>query len=227
MRFAAFGAAALSFSVLVGCGSSSDDAGSQQPEVIVDPYDGSTGLDPVSNPSPAADYPVGPYGVGIGDTAADATFFGFADFNGAANHELQPIAFHDFYDPDGSKGNKIMYVSIAAVWCGPCNLEAKDMPTVFNDLAGQGVVMFEDLYQGANQQTGDPATQTDLEKWNAKYKLPFTSVIDPKGKLDQYFDKNGIPFSFLIDTRTMKILATTNGYGGVGEVESFINANMP
>jgi thiol-disulfide isomerase/thioredoxin len=223
MRIVAFGAAALSFSVLIGCGSS---GGSKDPEVITDPYTGSTGLDPVDNPSPAANYPVGPYGVGIGDTAADATFFGFVDFNAAANHDLKPIAFHDLYDPDGSKGHKVIYVSIAAVWCGPCNLETKDLPTIFNDVQSQGAVVFQDLYQGANEQTGDPATQSDLENWNKKYKLPFPTVIDPKGKLDQYFDKNGIPFGLAIDPKTMKILATTNGYGGVSEVENFITSNI-
>lgn len=193
------------------------------------PYAGTQGLESPNGVKAA--YPAGPYGTKVGDVVADATFFGYPSVD---QKVLTPIALHDFYDPDGSKGNKLIFFSAGAVWCPPCNAETEGLaqgeggspPSVYEDEKGKGVVFFQDLYEGANQKTGAPATESDLAEWVDSYQIPFWVVIDPKKKMEPYFDVATIPFSMVIDARTMKILETTTGYGGVAEVESFIESHL-
>lgn len=204
-------------SALTACGSSDPlDA-----EVIVDPYDGSTGLEAIS---PAAAYPSGPYGVAIGDVIQDATFFGYKNAEASAEGALESFSLSDFYDPDGTKGVKAIYVSVSASWCPPCQAEAKALPGIYDSVKDLGVAFFQDLYEGPTQK---PATQSDLDKWLKKYQLPFTVVMDPKGKMNAYFDRNSIPYSMLIDAKTMKILATESGFGSKSQLVKFIKDNLP
>jgi len=194
---------------LAACGSSDPNEAELEPEVIVEPYDGSTGLDPISS---AAAYPSGPYGVAVGDVLQDATFFGYRNADASASGELETFSLSDFYDPDGEKGIRAIYISVSAAWCPPCQQEAKALPEIVESLAedGLGVAFFQDLYEGTEY--GRPGTQSDLDKWLKRYKLPFPVVIDPKGKMNAYFDSNAIPYSLLVDARTMKILGTEAGF---------------
>jgi len=194
---------------LVACGASDADDAELEPEVIVEPYDGSTGLDPISS---AAAYPSGPYGVAVGDVLQDATFFGYKNAEASVSGELESFSLSDFYDPDGEKGIDLIYVSISAAWCPPCQAEAKALPEMIESLAkdGLGVAFFQDLYEGG--EVGAPGTQRDLDRWLKRYQLPFPVVIDPKAKMNAYFDRNSIPYSLVVDAKTMKILGTEAGF---------------
>lgn len=200
---------------LLGCGSGDP----LEAEIIQDPYAGSTGLDAVS---PAAAYPSGPYGVAVGDVMQEATFFGFRNGEAAEAGDLESIAISDFYDPDDAKGIDLIFVSIAAVWCGPCQTEKRMFPEIIASLQEDnlGVAFFQDLYEGINP--GTSATLEELVKWQSGRqnrttlewvgRIDFPVVIDPKSKMSAYFDKNGIPYSLLVDAKTMKILATDAGF---------------
>src|SRR5262245_45684565 len=76
----------------------------------------------------AAAYPPGPYAVGPGSVVEDATFLGYRRFD---DRVLREIAFHDYYDPQGTKTTSAgvpattLLVTAGAVWCNPCVQEAK------------------------------------------------------------------------------------------------------
>lgn len=207
MRMAIKLAGAFFLSALVGCGSA--DVEEAEAEVIVEPYSGSTGLDAVSGDTV---YPSGPYGVAVGDVLKDDSFFGYKNAEVSESGDLEAFSLGDFYDPSGEKGVELLYISISAVWCPPCQQEAKALPSMIESLAQDGlkVAFFQDLYDGPTP--GTSATQRDLEKWLKKYKLPFPVVVDPKGKMNAYFDRNSIPYSIVVDAKTMKILGTDAGF---------------
>lgn len=211
MRIALRLAGAGIMTALLACGAGDP----LEAETIIDPYEGSTGLEAISS---AAAYPSGPYGVAVGDVLQDATFFGYKDAQAAEAGQLESFSLSDFYDPDGSKGIDALYLSISASWCPPCQAEAKALPELVENLQAKSqkyperrlrVAFFQDLYEGPTQKA---ATQGDLDKWQKRYKLPFPVVIDPKAKMSAYFDRNSIPYSLLIDAKTMKILATEAGF---------------
>lgn len=209
MRNAISWAAAGMAMSLLACGSADSTDAELEPEVIVEPYDGSTGLDPISS---AAAYPSGPYGVAVGDVLQDATFFGYQNAEASESGQLETFSLSDFYDPDGEKGIRAIYISVSASWCPPCQAEAKALPEMIESLEKDGlaVAFFQDLYEGSV--VGSPATQRDLDRWLKRYKLPFPVVLDPKAKMSAYFDRNSIPYSLVVDPRTMKILGTEAGF---------------
>lgn len=197
----------LAGQLLAGCSSTND-------ETVTDPYTGGPGLEAPA--ASTANYPPGPYGTRVGSVIADASFFGYTSFDKNAR-TLVPISFHDYYDPDGTRGAKLIYFSAGAIWCPPCNTEAGDLadPTGAAALSQKyGIQFLSNLVQGARQDSAFPATEQDLNTWLNKYKLPFAVFLDPAHKLDIYFDATGIPFGMLIDPRTMKIVKTTDGWFG-------------
>lgn len=199
----------LALVLVTGCSSSA--------ETVTDPYTGGPGLEAPATST--ANYPEGPYGVRVGSTLADASFFGYPS---ATDQTLKLISFHDYYDPDGSKGIKLIYFSAGAIWCPPCNSEAADLANAKDGGVGGastlasklGVQFLQNLTQGANHDSAYAANESDLRAWLKSHPLPFPVFLDPSRKLEIYFDANGIPFGMIIDPRTMKILRTTDGWFG-------------
>lgn len=138
---------------------------------------------------------------------------------------LKNIALADFYDPQGKLGPngvgiKIIHLSVAAVWCPPCNDETDQTSQVAASLTQQGVVFVQALDDGA--QVGTPATQKDLDGWIVKHKSNFTEMLDPGLKnLGQFFDAAAVPFNANIDARSMEILSA-----GVGEPQPSVQADV-
>ncbi|MGH7281057.1 MAG: hypothetical protein ACRELY_06005 [Polyangiaceae bacterium] len=138
---------------------------------------------------------------------------------------LSNVALADFFDPQGKLGPngvgiKIIHLSVAAVWCGPCNDETDQTSSVAASLTQQGVVFVQALDDGA--EVGTPATQTDLNNWITKHKSNFTEMLDPGLKnLGQFFDAAAVPFNANIDARSMEILSA-----GVGEPQPSVQADV-
>lgn len=180
-------------------------------------------------------YPKGPYSVYPGDVIADFAFQGFANPL-KSSEKLVPILLSDFYNPhaddDGyvpedpslddrlfPKGSphgeglakpKALVVNLGAVWCAPCNAEAKkELPlkyTVYKPLGG------EFLFQLADAATpGSAATEKDLRIWTTKYKVDYPSTIDPDKQLAAFFDANAYPANMIVDLRTMRIVTVVAG----------------
>ena len=224
---------------LVACSSnSSQDSGLQGP--------GQTDPQVETNPYGAA-YPTTNLGIYArhnnvaGNVIQNFKFLGYqatADSSSVLDttKPLTSIPLSDYFDPQqklgpNGPGIKVIHLSVAAVWCVPCNNETDDTEKVAAGLTAQGVVFIQAIDDGPAQ--GTPATTTDLNNWVAKHKSNFTEMLDPGLRnLGQFFDAAAVPFNANIDARSMEILSA-----GVGEPASvtadvtrwvtWVNANAP
>ncbi len=180
-------------------------------------------------------YPAGPYNVQTGDVISDFTFKGLANPK-LASGELGPIHLSDFYNPHaddasyapadpsvddrlfpagspygaGNPKPKALAIDIGAIWCGPCNYEAKtELPPRHAKYLPLGGEFLFQLADGATQ--GVAATPKDLTNWNKKYKVDYPSTIDEDKQLSALFDANAYPANMIIDLRTMRIVAVVAG----------------
>ena len=186
-------------------------------------------------PIATATYPAGPYSVLPGDVVKDFEFQGFPDPL-AGSADLVTIRLSDFYNPhvdDASympadpsvddrlypKGSpygagkpkpRALAVNVGAIWCGPCNFEAKsELPARYTKYKPLGGEFLFQLADGATQ--GNAATQKDLVNWTKKYKVDYPSTIDKAKELAKLFDANAYPANMIIDLRTMRIVAVVAG----------------
>jgi thiol-disulfide isomerase/thioredoxin len=97
----------------------------------------------------------------------------------------------------GGKREKPMMLNFWASWCGPCELEAPDLKSVYEKYKHDF-----DLY-GIN--TTDKDNLAEAEKFVKLYKLPFPILLDKNGKVSDQFRFSMIPTSFLIDRNGMVV----------------------
>jgi hypothetical protein len=141
------------------------------------------------------------------------------------------IHLGDFFDPQqkgvpgiiGGVPIKIIHLTVAALWCGPCNDET-DFVAGANytgtntsgaswakELAPLGVVFVQAIDDG--QTVGTGATLTDLNTWIGRHNNDFTTMVDPgNANLGVFFDAAAIPFNMNIDARSMEILSADVGF---------------
>jgi thiol-disulfide isomerase/thioredoxin len=97
----------------------------------------------------------------------------------------------------GGKREKPMMLNFWASWCGPCELEAPDLKSVYEKYKNDF-----DLY-GIN--TTDKDNLAEAEKFVKLYKLPFPILLDKDGRVFDQFRFVMIPTSFLIDRNGMVV----------------------
>jgi hypothetical protein len=209
---------ALGIATAVGCGSNaaphpqsssgttapmSDDAGATSMR------GGDTNPDGIAYPSP-------PYGRSArsgttpGNIISNFKFLGYPD----AVVAPQPtrISLADYYDPC-SKRYKIVHITVASVWCVPCNQETDAFVAAKAQLDSQGIVVVQALDDGPVLGTG--ATQADLDTWVASHHTNFTELLDPGlQNLAGFFAAAAVPWNCDIDPRTMEIIDATTGWAG-------------
>jgi hypothetical protein len=186
------------------------------------PGSGGTEVDPgeappyVAGTGASAPYPAGPYGIAVGSVIEDYEFQGLPNSLVDADN-LQTIRLSDFYNPtgadvfppgspygEGQPKPKALLVNVGAVWCGPCNFEAKNIfPPRYAEFQPQGGEFLFALVDGP--EPGVPAEEKHLEGWAKKYDLDYPCVLDPPYKLGALFESDGFPANTIIDTRTMAI----------------------
>jgi hypothetical protein len=179
-------------------------------------------------------YPAGPYGVVAGATLDDFSFPGVPD----AKTSKTEVTIHlsDFYNPHGKDssyepadaasddrlyppgspygaGTKKplgLFIDIASVWCGPCNLEAKtELPMKHAEYRPCGGEFLFQLAEGAAP--GTPATAANLAAWTSTYKVDYPSTYDQKRLLSVLYGGGAFPDGVVIDTSTMRILQVVSG----------------
>jgi hypothetical protein len=156
-------------------------------------------------------YPAGPYGKAMGQVIPGTyTWHGYLP-GGTA---LTTMKASDLYDCDGTKGINAILFDSAALWCGPCQMEASaNSPLV--QMGGkwqtEGVAWVTLVIQDLNQ---NPATTANATTWRNEFKLqPAYVFADPS--LDfGHAGQNGLPTNVLVDPRTMKVVNIVEGYGG-------------
>lgn len=151
--------------------------------------------------------------------------FGFADFYNPNGYEFAACVkggasdcaskYPDAVFPEGSPwgaGNpkpRALSVGQSAVWCGPCNQEAKTILPgkyqKYQPLGGQFIVGLVD-----GPKPGVAATVSDITKWTQKYDVGYPLVTDPQGLLPSMFPPS-LPSNAVIRTKDMRILLVAAG----------------
>lgn len=201
--------AGVAFFALVGCGSSGDTTSMPPPEKTNDPGKMMMGGDPN-----APEYPKGKLGFGRGDQIANLSFLIHKNGTKDAGTDPVKVTLADYYAMR-KDGVKLVYLSGAAEWCGPCNLEADGLQAAvgaqdFQDAAKQ-IQIVQVVIQN---QDGSPSDRSTIDRWAQAHKITFNVGIDPKQDVQKYIPANSIPQSIFINVSDMTILATENGFPG-------------
>ena len=235
MKAVYVGLGVLAIAMTTGCGSDSGGP-STKTETPVD-FDhgtaaGTGGGSASELPTyEAYDYPAGPYGTQVGSVLAPVQLLGW-NHPADASYEvtaLEPVSVASFYNPDGTKPTKLIWINSSAVWCGPCNAEyaeLRDKDTYVNDIKPKGVEVIGTLMEDGKNPPG-PATPNNLSNWGLKYKVAFPMGVDPGFKIGAYFTADAVPGGLLVDTKTMTIVGKLSGgavYGTGGVIEKIDNA---
>jgi hypothetical protein len=172
---------------------------------------GNTNPDGVAYPSPATGYGRNPrIGATPGDVMQNFKFLGFP--NADPSQGLQTIALADYYDPC-NKRYKLIHLTVASVWCVPCNNETDAIVAAKKQLDSMGVLVLQALDDGPTLGTG--ATLGDLTGWIRGHRTNFTEMLDPGlMNLSGFFNAAAVPWNCDLDPRTMEILRSGTGWAG-------------
>ena len=118
-------------------------------------------------------------------------FLGYRD--GDPSKGTTVISLADYFDPD-MKTTKLIHFSAGALWCPPCNEEAKALVPLVPRLKEKKVIIIQALIEGDARGTG--STLDDLNVWQKRHSVNFTLFLDPEqGNLGQFFDAAAVPWN--------------------------------
>jgi|GEM_PF-2443241 len=185
------------------------DEGTSTPDATSTP-DG-TATPEVTEPA-QPDYPEGPYGYSVGDISPDISLYD--------PFTSEWIRFSDYYQ---RYDKRVLFVSSAAGWCGPCQLEAEELVNYYDQLEDDGLEPLYALYEdttGAPTEIGSSATATFVQSWKDTFQVDYPLLIDPPRTpgdpssfaIYPFYTDNAVPFAFMITTHDMKIRWKVHGY---------------
>lgn len=208
---------------LFSAGCSSSDP----PPAAVTPVDpgptGTGGGAGEKNPNGVA-YPTANLGHVVGTVIPNLKFVGFRAANTAGvvdTTKTTTIQLSELFNPDGKNGTvKLIHLSAASRWCGPCNEETSIIsgfkttrtgPGAAANLAPKGVVFLQALVDGFTP--GKGATVSDLQGWVSDHESNFSQVLDNgPTAFASFFQGAAVPWNADIDATTMKIVKSELGY---------------
>jgi hypothetical protein len=172
---------------------------------------GDVNPDGIPYPQPAAGYGRNRrMGSTPGSVMQNFKFLGYRD--GIVAQQPERISLADYYDPCSTR-YKLIHLSVASVWCVPCNQETDAVVAAKAQLDSKGVVVLQALDDGPVQGTG--ATQGDLTRWISAHSSNFTEMLDPElMQLAGFFDAAAVPWNCDLDPRTMEIIDDSTGWAG-------------
>ncbi len=166
-------------------------------------------------PTPSSGYGhVARNGTTPGSILQNFKFYGFVDGAVPSPDKMSIVSLADYYDPC-NKTYKMIHLTAAAVWCGPCNQETDAIVAAKSDLASKGIVTLQILFDGASM--GTPVYQATLESWIRLHSSNFTEMLDSElldPNLGGFFNTAFIPWNADIDPRTMEMLDQAEGFSG-------------
>jgi hypothetical protein len=237
MKAVYLGFGALAVSLTAGCGS--DSGTNPKPGIDFDHGTAVGAGGAATTELPAYDvteYPPGPYGTQVGSVIAPIQMLGW-NHPAEAGYDveaLEPVTPAKFWNPNGDKPTKLLWINSSAVWCGPCNaeyLEMRDSGTYRNELEPRGVDVIGTLMEDGKNPPG-PATPSNLSAWGTKYEVEFALAVDPASKMGAYFTADAFPGGLLVETKYMTIVAKLSGGaitgpGGLIDKVDKALANLP
>ena len=167
-----------------------------------------TEVNPYGKPYPTKNLGYQPRsGTRPGSIMRNYKFLGWRD--GDPSKGTTVISLADFFDPE-MREHKLITFSAGALWCPPCNDEAKLLVPMAPRLKAKKVTIISAIIEGGKRGTG--STLEDLGIWQKRHDVNYTLFLDPDQRnLGQFFEAAAIPWNALIDARSMEIL--TSGVG--------------
>jgi hypothetical protein len=148
-----------------------------------------------------------------GNTIANYKFMGYPD--GDVTKGFVPLSLASYFDPAGTKF-RMIHIQASGSWCVHCQKETETVTPLRQQLLDRKVVWIISLAEGSVP--GTPSTVTDLKKWVAEFKAPYTHFLDPGNRnLGPFYDAAALPWNATIDARTMEIV---DAHVGGAETES-------
>ena len=201
---------------LAGC----DICGSQHAcGAAVDVPDGGLDGGPPCHPQGGAPYPASGCGFSQGLLIDDYTWTGRL---AGISSPTTALNLHDYYNPDGTKPIKYIFVTVSAFWCQACKDEAKHLNAMLDTYGSRGVMIVTDIAQKVDRSLTD---QTDVDVWIKSFNLRTAVVTDPEFVLQNFFDPSTMPLDMVIDTRTMQVVFDTTG-SVLPSVEAFLDNHL-
>jgi peroxiredoxin len=93
-------------------------------------------------------------------------------------------------------GGKVVVVNFWATWCPPCRKEMPDLETLYRRFKDQGLVILAISDEDAGK----------VKPFVTQQKVSYPILLDPGRKVNQLFEVEGIPKSFVYD-RSGKLVA--------------------
>jgi hypothetical protein len=164
-------------------------------------------------PPPSGAYPPGPYGRTVGATFPNLALMGYRNGAGAWTQ----IQISDYYDPDGTRGLRALYVTLGEVGCGACVQEAPHINQWKMQYAQYGTAFLSALWRGEvkNPDNTWSATQSTVDGWISQFSITYDMAADPKILLNDGVEPQDNPNGYLVDTRTMKVVQYYPGAPGM------------
>jgi hypothetical protein len=141
-----------------------------------------------------------------GDRIENFAFQGYDHSNVSGG--LKQFSMADFYDPKAAHWKTIV-ISGAATWCSACGAEADIVTANAAQLEKEGVVILSVMTAGPS--AGYGPSLSDVTGWIADHKTNYTTLIDVRARRLATVGLTGVPWSALIDPRTMEILFASDG----------------
>ncbi len=91
---------------------------------------------------------------------------------------------------------KVILLSFSTMWCGPCQLEASQLGNLYFQYKERGLEIVQVIPE---DEGGDGADMTDINRWADKYILTFTVVSDPDFSSTDVYTQGAFPTNVIID----------------------------
>jgi hypothetical protein len=143
---------------------------------------------------------------------ANVSFMGYRSATGP----WTTIQLSDYYDPDGSRGIRALYVTLGEVGCGACVQEAPNINAWKKQYGSYGTAFLSALWRGEvkNPDGTWSATESTVDGWISQFSVTYDMVADPKIVLNDGVAPQDNPNGYLVDTRTMKVVQYYPGAPG-------------
>jgi hypothetical protein len=194
--------------MLVGC-----SAGERTTATI----DAALDAEPEASP-PAC--PEGSSGLLVGQVLPQVALSGYR----RGSTTLSDISVCDYWDPDGKKKLRALWLIRSGQWCVPCQNLAAALRTAAPGYLARGVAILEVLVNGSS--ATKPATRATIDAWIADYSCVYDVAFADVHAFEA--SDEGFPASFFVDAKTLKIQAKYRGSdvlkadGTVDELEAML-----
>src|SRR5581483_4576096 len=146
-----------------------------------------------TGPAPCV-YPAGPYGfTGMAGSWQGATIPPNFQWSGylKGSSQIQTLSAKDLYDCDGRNGINAIVFDMSALWCGPCQQEAQQVPSWMQTWGPIGVVFVNLIVEDAAH---NKATTAAALTWRNQFNLgPVADVVADPNFSFAHGGTNGLP----------------------------------